>query len=188
MRTLALLALPLLATACLDHTPLDAETGQLTSFQARQRDFDGFTSWTKIELGDQPAQGTTGHPAGPRTVYVNMLPEPGSTRFPVGTIIVKTRGAGSPQTWEVHAMVKRGADYNTAGAAGWEWFDLLLDDQNKPVIIWRGSQAPSGHGYGSSIGGAGDDPGGTTGDCNSCHGAARSNDSVLTPGLELSEL
>lgn len=186
MRKLPLLALPFLAAACLDHTPLD-ETGQLTSFVALQRDFDGFTGWTKFELGDLPAQAGDGHPAGPRTVYVNMLPEPGSTRFPVGTMIVKTRGDGSPQTWEVHGMVKRGSGYNPTGAVGWEWFDLLLDDRGSPVIIWRGTEAPSGHGYGSLIGG-GDDTIGTSGDCNSCHGAARTNDSVLTPGLVLSEL
>lgn len=185
MRKLVLFALPLLATACIDNTPLDSETGELSSFVALQRDFDGFQSWTKIELGDQPAQ-AGGHPAGPRTVYVNMLPPSGSTRFPVGTMIVKTRGAGEPQTWEVHGMVKRGGDFNPGGARGWEWFDLLLDDQGSPVIIWRGKEAPSGHGYGSVIGGSTEV--GTEGDCNSCHGAATYNDSVLTPGLELSEL
>ena len=79
---------------------------------------------------------------------------------------------------DIHAMAKRGADYNTEGAFGWEWFELVLADDGTPVILWRGAEPPVGEQYGQLPGMSTDTATTVTGDCNTCHGAAASNDYV----------
>lgn len=186
-RTLAAAAAALaILPACIDNEMPPGETAAGSKFIALQSDFKGFTNWEMYLAGDDTQAGG-GHPEGPRKVYINQLPASGSSRFPVGTMIVKVRGDGDPQTWEVHGMVKRGGDFNVGGATGWEFFDLRMDDTGTPVILWRGMKAPAGHGYISLTGPGGEDDTGVTEDCNSCH-VPTANDSVLTPDLNLQGL
>ena len=102
----------------------------------------------------------------------------------MGTIIVKhSDGTGDPdnQGPRTFAMVKRGGDYNLAGAMDWEWFELLQanpEDATSPwQISWRGLGPPLGSGYGG---------GGS--ECNTCHSAASGNDYVQAEPLQLSTL
>lgn len=142
-------------------------------FIALQRDFDGFTSWEHESLGYAP-QGP-GHPAGDRVIYINERPTT-ADELPVGTVIVKTMDTVD-EGLLVLAMVKRGGDYNDDGAQGWEWFELALDDQGRPVIVWRGQDAPDGECYGCL-------PGTETAieptSCNDCHERAADQDYVYT--------
>lgn len=177
-----LLGLVLSATGCLDHEPYAGNEAE--QFIALQRDFAEFRSWESYDLGDAAIE-PNGHPSGPRRVYINRLPDPGSKRFPTGTMIVKTRGDGAPSTWEVHGMAKRGGDFNAAGALGWEWFDLRISTSDEVAVVWRGTAPPAGHGYRTE---GAETVGATTGDCNACHLDARANDFVMTPHLRLSEL
>lgn len=145
---------------------------------ALQHDFADFRSWERFALGQMPA--TAGHPvSGPRYVYLNRRPPPGSREWPVGTMIVKTTETGDPTSWEIHAMVKRGGDYNARGAVGWEYFDLRIGNSGVPVVLWRGPAPPAGGGYQTSTGAA---------DCNGCHATpeALANDAVLNSQLRLS--
>ena len=151
-----------------------------TVFIALERDFTGWNTWQSFDLGDQPAD--TVHLGGHRTVYLNKAPPHGSTSFPVGTMLVKTvvadvDGGTTPDggTSQIFAMAKRGGDFNSQGAAGWEWFELASVDQ-PAIFIWRGSQPPAGQGYGGVANGA----------CNTCHSSASDNDYVEAPELKLS--
>ncbi len=167
---LAMLVLGGLA-GCLDNDPLP---GGGDTFIAMQADFAEFSTWSNTDV----AQQDTGHVAGDRTVYVNALPAADATSFPVGTMIVKTIDWSGGT--DIHAMVKRGGDYNPDGALGWEWFELTLSGDT-PVIKWRGEAPPAGEQY-QQIPGMSQDSGVTvTGDCNTCHGAeAGANDYVHT--------
>jgi hypothetical protein len=139
------------------------------------KDFEGFETWEHFDIPADPHPISV-HEDGPRTVYLNRRPPPGSERFPVGTIIVKTIQLGDRTSWSVFAMVKRGASYNRAGAPGWEWFQLGLSDRPGDVRIhWRGTGAPDQDGgYGSG------------GDCNLCHMEwAAHNDAVQARELDL---
>jgi hypothetical protein len=95
-------------------------------------------------------------------------------------MIIKTLERGPESEWEVHAMVKRGGGYNLDGALGWEWFDLAIDPEAGPFIVWRGE-------------GSAADPGGYVTveamGCNGCHSTVASTDyvftrAVFTPDLE----
>lgn len=159
----------LLLAACLDHTPIP---GAGESFVAMQVDFSGYPSWDAVEI-DAAGAGDSGHPEGERTVYVNELPPADAESFPVGTVIVKViEGA------DIHAMVKRGEGFNTEGAVGWEWFELVLATNGEPVIKWRGEEPPAGETYGALPGAPVDSGDTLTGDCNACHGARSDNDFV----------
>jgi hypothetical protein len=72
------------------------------------------------------------------------------------------------------AMVKRGGDFNSEGARGWEWFELEDVEDGGVLIVWRGVGPPADEGYGG-------DP--LTG-CNECH-TPGNNDCVLAPALDL---
>jgi hypothetical protein len=158
----------LLLAGCLDHTPIP---GAGESFVAMQVDFSGYSSWDAVSIG--AAGDDSGHPEGERTVYVNELPPADAESFPVGTVIVKTiEGA------DIHAMVKRGEGFNTDGAVGWEWFELVLATNGEPVIKWRGEEPPAGETYGSLPGVPVDSGDTLTGDCNACHTARSDNDFV----------
>ena len=158
-----------LLLGCLDHQPLP---GGDDEFVAMQTDFAGFSGWASydIEAAD------TGHPAGGRTVYLSDSPPAGAEQFPVGTRIVKMIDGA-----DIHAMVKRGGDFNADGAPGWEWFELVLDGAD-PVIRWRGATPPDGEAYGA-LPGVEEDSAAPLGDCNLCHGAVSDNDFVHTVGL-----
>jgi hypothetical protein len=147
-------------------------------FIALRRDFVDFQTWERVELAPQPST-TPGAPPLRRFVYVNRRPPPGATEFPVGTILVKTVENGAMDTWEIHAMVKRGGGYNASGAVGWEYFEFVYENGvfNER---WRGSVPNDGRGYT-------DEMGAVQNSCNSCHATpeARAGDSVLTPALGL---
>jgi hypothetical protein len=177
------LAATVSALACVVATASCADD----SFVAFQRDFANFRTWERVELPPEGAclNAPPGSPPAPRAVYINRRPPPGATEFPIGTIIVKTTECGDPQTWTIHAMVKRGGGYNAAGALGWEYFELGIarpdsTTPNVPLVNWRGTVPNDGHGYT-------DDQGVVQDSCNSCHAtpAARRNDSVLSPSLSL---
>ena len=88
-------------------------------FIAQNIDFRGYQSWTSYVIDDGTPGGAT-HVSGKRTIYINHLPPAGATEFPVGTIIVKETAADM----KIFARAKRGDDFNTTGAVGWEWFEL----------------------------------------------------------------
>lgn len=140
-------------------------------------DFQDFRAWGYLSLGQRPAQGDT-HVEGELRVFINALPPPGNTRFPVGTMIVKESLANQlarPSDPKKHfAMVKRSADFNGMGAKGWEWFELT-ENADSVAIGWRGLGAPDGETYGG-------DPAGS---CNGCHQMAFQNDYVLSKVLKL---
>jgi hypothetical protein len=108
------------------------------------------------------------------TEYLNQVPDPDATEFPLSTIIVK-EALASDDSSTVFARVKRGGGYNT-GAPGWEWFELqsLDDERDGAIIVWRGVGPPAGEAYGG-------DPNG----CNVCHSACADNDGVCSPPLVL---
>ena len=140
-------------------------------------DFNGFQSWTSYTY-DGGAQGAptsfaVAHVSGLRTEYINKLPPPGATAFPEGTIIIKEIDVADPANHQTFAMVKRGCDYNAAGAVNWEWMELL-DALPGATIVWRGAQPPPGESYASD---------GMV--CNTCHTACNDNDSVCSPVIRL---
>lgn len=166
-----------LALGACDEAPASPAPGE---FVAIERDFAGFDRWTVFARGTGAAI-PPAHLAGEGFVYVSALPPHGATEFPVGTMIVRVTTGGGPAEWEAHAMVKRGGDYNAAGARGWEFFDLRLDaatDPLTPRVVWRGESPPMGDGYSVPDGGA------ILG-CNHCHSVAEDNDSVLGDELDL---
>jgi hypothetical protein len=152
-----------------DGTP-DEGAGDGGLFVAFAADFAGFSSWEKHTIENGGALGLS-HVAGPRTIFINRLPPPDATAFPVGTMIVKVTDADG----KIFARAKRGGTFNATGAAGWEWFELIETAQHDVVIKWRGVGPPIGEVYGG-------DP---NAGCNACHKAAVTNDSVLAPGLVL---
>ena len=164
-----------LAVACGHHeapppTPLDGNQ----TFVAFPATFQSFRTWTSFHDQGPADDGT--FPAavlGPRTQYINHAPPHGASEFPVGTVIVEARESGD---MNIFAGVKRGGDYNKAGAVKWEWFELTEDATTKAVaVLWRGTAPPAG-GYG----------GGITAGCNECHVACGStNDYVCSPELQL---
>jgi hypothetical protein len=170
-RFCVILGVALAACAPVDGAPSDAPVGD--TFLAVDSSFTGFRTWEAFPL----AAGSNGtiHTAGARTEYLNRAPAPGSTSFPVGTIIVKESDDGPIADRQVFARVKRGGGYNAAGAAGWEWFELKNVDAQRVTRVWRGVGPPVGEKYGG-------DP---SGGCNGCHGAAKDSDFVLSPALKL---
>lgn len=142
------------------------------SFIALQRDFEGYAQWEPFALSATVATDDP-HTGSSRTVHLKARPPKGSTAFPVGTMIVKHVDGG-----QTFAMAKRGGEFNSAGAKGWEWFELTAGSTGTPVIVWRGVGPPAGEGYGG--------PAGTS--CNSCHASAAENDFVRAPALALGDL
>jgi len=144
-------------------------------FIAVRSDFQAYASWPSFYMGTVPPPDAPDL-AGPRTVYINRMPPAGAKTFPVGTIIVKViEPTATPQSWQLFAMVKRGGGFDV-GAPGWEWFGLSIDAHDDVAIDWRGDGPPPDGSYGglaSSIG------------CVFCHQAAKANDYVQTPALQL---
>lgn len=150
------------------------------TFVALVSDFSGFRHWPSTpgvgpDGAPPPPTADGGVHAGPLTTYIDQKPPPGSTSFPVGTIIVKEQDEPPLADRQIFAMVKRGGGYNASGANGWEWFELANVDPNDVEILWRGIGPPSGQAYGGSIE-----------VCNNCHALAHANDYVWTEGLKLS--
>jgi hypothetical protein len=174
--TLALGAL-LASTGCGGDGDADP-AAEGASFLAFASAFEGFRTWPSTPLSGEPIAESP-HTSGPRVVYVNRAPAAGSTAFPVGTVIVKELAGTAADPPKIFAMVKRGAGFNSAGAAGWEWFELQAASaapESPVAIVWRGVGPPLGEMYGG-------DP---NGGCNGCHTGARATDFVQTPGLALS--
>lgn len=146
-------------------------------FIAITSDFRDFRSWERIAIDATAAP--TGMTGGPAAVYANTRAAEGATRFAPGTILVKTIENGAPSDWTIHAMVKRGGTYNVGGTLGWEFFELQLETDGSPSILWRGEGPATGHGYGREL----PDGGVLELVCNDCHSAAWSTDGVLTPAF-----
>lgn len=151
------------------------ETGTGENFIALTRDFEGFEQWQSFALDGGSVPAADGgvsdvHTGVSRTVYLNKKPASGQTAFPVGTVIVKQSDTG-----QIFAMTKRGGDYNSKGAPGWEWFELKRTDTQQLAIVWRGVGPPNGESYNQG-----------TATCNDCHVGAVSNDYVKSPQLRLS--
>lgn len=151
--------------------PLESE------FIAFQSDFEGLRRWDHESLGF--AVDSPGHPGGQRTVYINQRPPADADGYELGTIVVKTMETDDFGLI-VLAMAKRGGGYNDEGAQGWEWFELTLDDQGRPVIVWRGKDPPDGECYGCL-------PGTESmiepTSCNDCHIEVAEQDFVYTSAL-----
>lgn len=164
------------AAACGGGTEEPPGDGQPTSFIAVAATFRDFRSWPSFHSDGPPDDGVISKDVlGPRTQYVNQLPPPGSTEFPVGTVVVEAR---ENDLMKIFAGVKRGLNFNTEGARNWEWFELVEDQatQTKVQIMWRGVGPPLGDTYGG-------DPNGT---CNTCHvKCGSSNDFICSSKLQL---
>lgn len=145
------------------------------TFILMQSDVADFRTWSRFEVGTGDSNGT--HPAGTRVVYVNQIPDSSDKTFPVGTILVKLAEENGKPVGDIHVMSKRGGDFNTGGALGWEFLELELSDSGVPVIMWRGRAPPAGEEYGGD--------GIERADCNVCHMEAAANDSVKSPKLKL---
>lgn len=142
-----------------------------TTFVALERDFQGFREWPGGAFEELPARGQT-HYAGDQRYFIRGRPRIGA-EFPIGTVIVKQARLEARPEGQLFAMVKRGGEYNRAGAQGWEWFELAERPDGSVAIKWRGVGAPDGEQYGG-------DPHGS---CNSCHQEAKANDFVRSPAL-----
>jgi len=149
----------------------DADAGDV--FVAYTETFESYHSWQSWSFTGQAIAGSP-HTSGPRTVYLDQKPPHGSTSFPVGTVIVKDIGPDPATADTTFAMVKRGGGFNSDGAKNWEWFELQNQPDGSVVILWRGAEPPAGESY------AGDPTA-----CNTCHGAAESNDYVQSAPLQL---
>jgi hypothetical protein len=179
MAACALLAASLLS-GCLDNElpPDESDAGEQRVFIALPSDFRDFLDWKSFDVtGTMHASAK-----GPLVAYVNQLPDPGSSEFPIGTVIVKAVEAGKHSEWTVHAMAKRGGDFNPSGAYDWEFFELGFSSKDVPIINWRGEKPPNGEGYQVKQGNMT-----VEADCNGCH-VSSENDAVLSPELALDAL
>ncbi|MBZ0116873.1 MAG: hypothetical protein K8H88_07760 [Sandaracinaceae bacterium] len=105
---------------------------------ALANDFHGFRDWIRVQLPEQAL--TEGHASSPaRFTYLDRPAPPPGEPFEDGSILVKTVEEGDPAEWEIHAMVQRGGNYNSDGAAGWEFFALTFDARGELFIAWRGT-------------------------------------------------
>lgn len=141
-------------------------------FVALARDFEGFESWRRFDLG---STAVGGHPPGERTGFLYLPGRLEGGRFPVGTRIVKRiRVDGAADTFEYLGMVKRGGGFNAEGATDWEFF-LLERTPAGVVILDRGTAplADQSHLY-AGVGAA----------CNICHGRPTdAYDHVISPSM-----
>jgi hypothetical protein len=176
------LGLGLGAAGCSSGGPESPSATSSAEFVAFAGNFTGFHTWPST-----PGVGPPGAPdpsavtdggihAGTLTTYINQMPPAGSTSFPQGTIIVKEQDQPPLASRQTFAMVKRGGGYDSAGAVGWEWFELQDAADGTASIIWRGVGPPGGM----------ETYGGNPEVCNTCHAGAQNNDFVWTAGLALS--
>jgi hypothetical protein len=144
------------------------------TFLAFETSFRGYHQWEAFPVETADEIPNSPHLAGKRTAYLNQRPPPGSTSFPVGTIIVKEIVNDDPTKSDVVARVKRGGTYNARGATGWEWFELRTPAEGTSGILWRGVGPPSGESYLGNV----------EGGCNACH-VGGDDVSILLPALRL---
>lgn len=168
-----LAALP--CAACLDNE-LEPEAGMKVVFIAQTGDFAPYREWMLFE---HDVTADHGGLLGTTSVYVSELPDETTHKFAVGTILFKTMKTADSDALTIHAMSKRGGNFNPQGAAGWEYFELKLNKQGTPYILWRGEKPPSGEQYKLLLGG--DTMPTTEGNCNDCHAAG--HDGVLGEDL-----
>lgn len=143
--------------------------------------FRNYQQWERFDLNAEP---NVVHEAGRHRVYLNRRPPPGATRFPQGTILLKTVEVSATDV-DYFAMVQRGCDFNPAND-GWEFLRLVAD-ANGQLLIPSGGRGPDNavlQGMGYS-----DNPTGAATRCIDCHGtSARATDHVLGTGLSPSNL
>ena len=196
LRTFALggAAFALVLTAGAGCSVVPAAGNDGGTFVAFDTTFNGFHSWPTavampspnlppVDAGGAGLDGGAGdggvHPP-PETEYWQLPPiSPGSTTFPIGTIIVKETDEADVTARQVFAMVKRGGNFNPNGAVNWEFFELINKANGIEAINWRG--------YGP-IDPTMDIYGGNPNVCNDCHGKAAPNDYVWSAALQLSAL
>ena len=167
----------LLAACTTDAPPASATKTVRDPFIALQSDFADFESWRSWEVPDVGSN--FGHRrGGPSHLYVNRAVPAFHEPMPVGTILIKTVEVGEdPTGWDIHGMVKRGGDFNPAGAVGWEYFELGFTEEREPVVLWRGEgDAQNPGGYGRLLDG-------TPVGCNECHGVASAGDHAFARAL-----
>jgi len=172
-RSLVVFGLCALLSAC-SGSGASSEEPSSTSFLAVAADFRGYRSWPAFDVSAEAV--IVGiHDGSTVTEYVSALPPSGSTEFPLGTLIVK-EAIGGTMEHELFAMARRGGNFNSTGARGWEWFELvnLEDGKDSVKINWRGFGPPLGEMYGG-------DP---NSGCNMCHKACV--DSVCATPVQLS--
>jgi hypothetical protein len=162
-------------SACLDNK-LEDDTSAPATFIAQQGDFADYKTWMTF---DNDVQDDHGGIIGTTTEYLNKLPEPGASEFDIGTMLVKIQQATDSDAMAIHAMSKRDPAYNPNGARGWEFFELVLDKNGAPYILWRGSKPPSGEMY-QMLFGSSTQPS-TEGNCNDCHASGK--DGMLSPDI-----
>lgn len=171
MKKLVPLALALVGTACLDNELEPTADGAAPStYFAFARDFAPYKDWMTSETDVQDDHGGI---VGKTTVYVSKMPDKQTHAFDVGSMLVKTMAPSGTDELTIHAMSKRGVGFNVSGAQGWEYFELLLNSDGSPFILWRGAAPPSGEMYQSLL--TANDRSGQQleGDCNSCHADGR---------------
>jgi hypothetical protein len=179
VRAVAWAVLAFVACGTTEDKPLEGPAKAPVTFEggipfvAMASDFAGFHSWTSFAITSDIAPGDS-HINGPRHVFIKNPPPPGSSVFPVGTIIVKETDPGPVTQRTVFASVKRGGNYDPTGDTNWEWFSLQNLPDGTESILWRGPGPAAGGVYG----------GGSLGGCNTCHGVAKPTDYVLTPQLD----
>jgi hypothetical protein len=153
------------------------------SFIAFDPDFAGFQGWFQQTLPPNPLSQLV-DPVGAHVGYLNRRPAPGTSSYPVGTILVKAiQRDSAPETWELFGMAKRGGGFNPDGATGWEYFLLRIGPTGNPYVTSRGL-APRDDGFDGGNG-ASYSPGGAAGGCNLCHGQSNyaASDHVISASL-----
>ena len=163
-----------IAAGCGSGDAASGEEIEPGTFLAFETSFRGFRGWEAFAAGTGGEVPNSPHLAGQRTAYLNQRPPPGSTAFPVGTIIVKEVVNDDPTKNDIVARVKRGGTYNSRGANGWEWFELRSSTETTSTILWRGVGPPSGESYLGNV----------EGGCNACH-IGGDDVSILLPTLRL---
>jgi hypothetical protein len=168
----------LAASACLDNKLDESETvAGKRVFIAQVDDFKDYADWMsfKNETADDH-----GGVLGTTTIYVNELPDEETHEFSVGTILFKATEVAGFDKPTIHAMAKRGSNFNPEGVIGWEYFELVLNKKGTPLILWRGAEPPNGEHYQMLLSAQNVDRPmmtGQDGDCNSCH--AEGKDGML---------
>lgn len=162
-------------SACLDNKLDTDDVERTTEFIASTSDFAKYKDWMSfardITSEHDGVLGTT-------TIYVRELPN--AQKFAIGSLIVKTMQANDTNELTIHAMSKRGGTFNSTGAVGWEYFELMLNKAGTPYILWRGEKPPTGEQYRLLLGSTNTSTT-TESDCNTCHDSG--HDGVLGDDL-----
>ena len=113
----------------------------VAQFQAQDSDVADFPSWHSQPFIADPLADIV-YPPGSRVGFINHAAAPGTTSYPIGTIIIKAiENDNVPAHWELFGMSKRGGDYNAAGAIGWDF--LLIRYENGVPHIYSSGLTPT---------------------------------------------